>query len=940
MPAANSSIGNLLIKVGINTNQLSKGARKVERDLKRMSRNLGQVANSINSTITLPFAAAAAASLKLSTDLETSFSKIENLVGVSGKEMEMLRKGARRLSAELGRSQKDLSEALFTITSAGLDANQALELLEASAKASAIGMGDTQQIAKAAAAAITAYKDSNLTSADAVDTLTAAVKAGNLTAEELAPSIGKVLPIASQLGISFAELTGNVASFSRLGVKASESVSALKALLGNILKPSKEAEKALGSVRLTIEDVKDAIAKQGLAQTLVDLQTAFKGNTSQLSQLFGSVEGLANALGTAGAQGEDYLAIVKEIENANGIVDKGFAKVSETAGFKFNQALVSLQNSAIELGNIMLPVAKRIADRITSAANAFTNLNKPLQEAIIKVGTFASGTGIALLAVSKITRVAADAAGAFKNLALFIGKTSMKMRTLNAVTKASVLGLVAAAIGGLVYLFSQFNDELTDAEKGFIDLEQAQKEASVSTAAETAKLARLKDVLNDTTASEEKRKEALEDLKRISPSYFGNLTTEADKLDTLNEKIEQYIDNLVKSAQIKILETRINEAAEAIAKLETEGAKLSVFEKFGQILLGSGNISSQIKASELKEALEQSIKQSVDQIESLKVGLPPISTEDTKGKGTGSGIISGILKDEELKGKKAEEDFIDRLSGRLKSIPERVSTVLDASLASKLQPQIESLKEVGSPFEILKSKVSGTMSVLENMGAVFGDVFNVPGEKLQFINSLLTDIVEGGYGPDHPFIQFLQGWKTEIEGIITASSGWSTLWEGLKSSVESAGDAMKQAAMSGASSLKELGKAALEAAKSVLRAAIIESIASVMKTAFAKLGIFGAPIAAAAAAAVGALFNKVIGGVKTPSFAEGGLVYGPTTAIVGDNPNSRIDPEVIAPLSKLRNMLPGIDSKMNFKAEAVLRGDDILIVMENAMNNRNRLRGF
>ncbi len=38
---------------------------------------------------------------------------------------------------------------------------------------------------------------------------------------------------------------------------------------------------------------------------------------------------------------------------------------------------------------------------------------------------------------------------------------------------------------------------------------------------------------------------------------------------------------------------------------------------------------------------------------------------------------------------------------------------------------------------------------------------------------------------------------------------------------------------------------------------------------------------------------------KRELIAEGGLATGPTMALVGDNRNARVDPEVIAPLSKL-----------------------------------------
>ncbi len=40
-----------------------------------------------------------------------------------------------------------------------------------------------------------------------------------------------------------------------------------------------------------------------------------------------------------------------------------------------------------------------------------------------------------------------------------------------------------------------------------------------------------------------------------------------------------------------------------------------------------------------------------------------------------------------------------------------------------------------------------------------------------------------------------------------------------------------------------------------------------------------------------------------PKLAKGGLAFGETLAMVGDNPNARLDPEVIAPLSKLEKMI-------------------------------------
>jgi tape measure domain-containing protein len=66
--------------------------------------------------------------------------------------------------------------------------------------------------------------------------------------------------------------------------------------------------------------------------------------------------------------------------------------------------------------------------------------------------------------------------------------------------------------------------------------------------------------------------------------------------------------------------------------------------------------------------------------------------------------------------------------------------------------------------------------------------------------------------------------------------------------------------------------------------------------------------------------------------AEGGLIYGPTRAIVGDNRNAHIDPEVVAPLSKLKKMMGGNAVQVYGR----ISGDDIVISNSRASRDRNR----
>lgn len=91
------------------------------------------------------------------------------------------------------------------------------------------------------------------------------------------------------------------------------------------------------------------------------------------------------------------------------------------------------------------------------------------------------------------------------------------------------------------------------------------------------------------------------------------------------------------------------------------------------------------------------------------------------------------------------------------------------------------------------------------------------------------------------------------------------------------------------------------------------------------------------AGAMGAAQIALIASQKIPALAKGGLAYGPQMAMVGDNPGARVDPEVIAPLSKLQSYMGGAQ-------EVVVRGRidgrDILLVQERAKQDRLRTRGF
>jgi hypothetical protein len=124
-----------------------------------------------------------------------------------------------------------------------------------------------------------------------------------------------------------------------------------------------------------------------------------------------------------------------------------------------------------------------------------------------------------------------------------------------------------------------------------------------------------------------------------------------------------------------------------------------------------------------------------------------------------------------------------------------------------------------------------------------------------------------------------------------------------------------------ASSLIELGKALISFA--ILEGAAFEALKDPTKW----------PIALAAgvaAVAAGALLKAKLGKDKTKKFANGGIISGPTMGLMGEYPGAASNPEVVAPLDKLKDMIGGGGG-----GTFVLKGQDLLLSVNRAQKASN-----
>ena len=373
---------------------------------KQLGSSAMAVGKQMSMKMTLPLVAAGGAAFKMASDFESSMTKIQSLVGRSEEEVQGLTRSVLKLSGETARAPQELADAMFFITSAGIEGADAASVLEASAKAAAVGLGEAATIADLATSAMNAYGKENLGASDATDVMVAAVREGKLEASELAGSMGRVLPVASAMGVSFNEVGAAFAALSRTGTNAAEAATQVRGIMTSLLIPTQQAEEALTEMGLSSEGLRTQIKDEGLLSTLQTLATEFDGNAAASASVFGNVRALSGVMDLMGKNVAGTEAIFASMNNTLGATDKAFAVTAETTEFKMNQAIADFKVAMIAVGQeiipVVLPIIQKMSEFIGGLVKRFSNLSGPVKTMIVVFAGLAAVAGPLLIAIGAI----------------------------------------------------------------------------------------------------------------------------------------------------------------------------------------------------------------------------------------------------------------------------------------------------------------------------------------------------------------------------------------------------------------------------------------------------------------------------------------------------------------------------------------------------------
>ena len=317
---------------------------------KNAVKGIGGALVTLTKVSVLAGAGIAALSVKLAGDFSKNLREVSTLMdNTSEKSIKKMSKELRLLSQTSGLALSSLSKAKYDVVSAGFsDASESAQILAASTQLAVGGVTSAAAAADILTTSLNAYGLEAHNVNDVSDTLFTTVRLGKTTMDELAGSLGTVLPVAKSAGISFATIGAAMASLTAGGINTAESTTALRGAIIALTAPTDAAKKSMEQAGIEAKKFDDgsfdllSTIKQfegmdpaALRKFIPDIRASVA-----ISALSNNVEGLSKNLSA--------------FELRTGASETAFNKM---AG-EFNTQMAMLKNTSqsvmIEIGNVII----------------------------------------------------------------------------------------------------------------------------------------------------------------------------------------------------------------------------------------------------------------------------------------------------------------------------------------------------------------------------------------------------------------------------------------------------------------------------------------------------------------------------------------------------------------------------------------------------------
>ncbi|WP_158962597.1 hypothetical protein [Myroides fluvii] len=635
---------------------------------------------------------------------------------------------------------------------------------------------------------------------------------------------------------------------------------------------------------------------------------------------------------------------------------------------------------------------KELADKLNQAA-------VKLEQHKAKFDEIGSSIGQAGMYIGRyVDQMAGTVITTIGGVVSFIPEIMSGIAKLNAVIAANpwiALATVITAAGTALYFFTRKGSEAAQMQKMLNDVNT---EALKNTAKERAELDSLLLVAQDENALKKDRLDAIKKLNEISPQYLGNINLETINTKEATDAIGKYINALNSKAREQALmakktqlyQEQIEEEAKSVQRFQANADALSRIYggQAGVIIRTKEQLEDYIKELSLSKQQAAEFREEYSkQLGVLEKGREKyeskiaVLNDYVKAEGLANGAVDASSKvhensdkaiSEKIKTLRSEREVLDRSSSKYKELTadiERYEAMLSKANKPKAPiiktPKTEKREKATVAAVDFSPVIAGStaemekqIKTLERQREAIRVVFGEANLAYQSLTNQIKDIefqikidVDESSLNTSQFKSSFDNFQSYVEGqaqlssdVIRRKQEEAQIYANLAGdSFAAFGSSFVQSMGEAENGLEQFGQAMAEAVVKIIAMGLSQSVSNSVVIGTETAKGFG-PMAAFVlpgliAAAMGAVMSAHS---QVPKFADGGIVYGPTLGLMGEYAGATRNPEVIAPLDKLKNLIKpagGGETQIFLGGRLAVSGGDLKLILDRHATRSKRIGG-
>ena len=389
---ASSVLGSQMQAAGAHIKEVGNNISELGEKVTGVGDKVSALGGKMTATITMPVVAGGTAAVKEAKDYSSALAKLSTIADTTQTPLSDLDDSIMKLSDDTGISAAALAEASYNAISAGQSTEDAVGFV---GKANVLARSGFTSMSTATDTLTTAMNAYGL-SADQVssvsDKLITTQNLGKTTVDELGASMGKVIPTAAMYGVNLDQLSAAYVTTTKNGIGTAEATTYINGMLNELGKSGSTTSNILKEK--TGKSFSELMNEgYNLSDVLQIIQNEADSSGMSLADMFGSQEA-AKAAATITQHTTDFTSAVKELESSAGTAQKAFDTLEASdPSIQFEKTKTAIQNCAISIGQILMPIVQQIAGKIQELVQKFRDLDPETQQQIVMIAAIAAAIG-------------------------------------------------------------------------------------------------------------------------------------------------------------------------------------------------------------------------------------------------------------------------------------------------------------------------------------------------------------------------------------------------------------------------------------------------------------------------------------------------------------------------------------------------------------------